>query len=80
MLDGVAAQRAAEQAVDLQIEGLEDLGEAVPDGRPDQQPAVAVAPRRIGRDQQARSRGWTSPGRRRTGMRLPAPARSVAYQ
>ena len=52
VFDGVAAQRAAEQPVDLQIEGLEHLGEAVPDGRPGQQPAMAVAPRRIGQQQQ----------------------------
>ena len=54
MFDGVAAQRAAEQPIDLQIEGLEDLGEAVPAGGPRQQPAMAVAPRRDRRRSAAR--------------------------
>ena len=43
VFDGVAAQGAAEQSIDLQVEGLEHLGEAVPDGRPGQQAPVAVA-------------------------------------
>ena len=66
VLDGVAAQGSAEQAINLQVEGLEDLRQAVPEGRPGQQSAVRVALRRERTRTAARSPRWTSPGRRRT--------------